>query len=94
MLTPIVLDPWRTGLTFQAVRGRLRKLRQRLGPRVLRPSVWRYERILALAQEGLRPAQVAARVGMSYVAVWKRLDGLRRRGASAPGSAQAAGAGA
>ena len=82
----------RTGLTRRAVGWCLQKLR-RQGVTVPRPPGrppwWRRprvddERLLELARKGLPNREIAARLGLARVTVWKRLDTVRKRGQLPP----------
>jgi transposase len=81
----------RTGLGVKAVNKRLWRLRRR-GITIPRPtgpvpSGRRQvgdDQLLALAREGLGATEIAGRVALHPSNVWRRLNGLRRRGLLAP----------
>ena len=82
----------RTGLSRTAVIRRLAKLRRNgvavpppRGPRPQRGRPVGYEHLLTLVREGLPPAKIAARLGLSRHNVHHRLEVLRRHGLLAPG---------
>jgi predicted transcriptional regulator/transposase len=86
----------RLGCSVPAVNARLQKLRREgvavpipPGPRPNAARRVNDEQLLALARQGLRPAAMAARLGVRASRVGRRLAALRRRGLLPPASRRA-----